>query len=64
METYYDYENQAWVQHGVYQCCGHPDSMDCRCYAKQHAGCTPTGGHRRLLWHRPARRPALGRRTA
>lgn len=34
----YDYANQAWVIDGVYQACNHPESMDCNCYGKQHAG--------------------------
>ena len=34
----YDYENQAWYQNGVYIRCGHPESMDCNCYGKAHAG--------------------------
>ncbi len=34
----YDYDNQAWVQNGVYVRCGHPDAMGCRCYGKLHEG--------------------------
>lgn len=34
----YDYNNQAWVVDGRYKCCGHPDSMNCRCYGRIHAG--------------------------
>jgi hypothetical protein len=37
-DTWFDYENQAWVVDGVYNRCGHPETMDCRCYGKQHAG--------------------------
>lgn len=38
----YDYENQAWVLHGKYVRCGHPESMNCRCYGKLNEGeCTP-----------------------
>jgi len=32
----YDYENQAWVKDGRYLRCGHPESMDCRCYGRVH----------------------------
>jgi len=35
---FYDYTNQAWVVNGHYIKCGHPDSMDCDCYGKLHAG--------------------------
>lgn len=42
MDIYYDYENQAWVRHGVYQRCGHPASMTCVCYGLRHAGEPPT----------------------
>lgn len=34
----YDYENQAWIRDGRYQRCAHPESMDCQCYGKIHAG--------------------------
>jgi hypothetical protein len=34
----YDYQNQAWVQDGKYIRCGHPDSMNCKCYGKMHEG--------------------------
>lgn len=34
----YDYANQAWIRNGRYERCGHPESMDCRCYGKEHAG--------------------------
>lgn len=34
----YDYDNQAWVKDGRYVRCGHPDSMDCGCYGRIHAG--------------------------
>ena len=34
----YDYDKQAWYQNGVYVPCGHPESMDCNCYGKAHAG--------------------------
>ncbi len=36
----YDYEHQAWIEHGVYQDCGHPADMPCTCYGRQHAGKT------------------------
>ena len=34
----YDYDMQAWAVNGRYVRCGHPDSMDCRCYGKLHEG--------------------------
>lgn len=35
---HYDYDKQAWVRNGVYVRCGHPESMDCRCYGRMHEG--------------------------
>lgn len=35
---YYDYVKQVWVKDGKYQRCGHLDSMDCKCYGKEHEG--------------------------
>ena len=35
----YDYDNQAWVENGVYLKCGHSEScMDCHCFGKIHEG--------------------------
>lgn len=34
----YDYDNQAWVVDGKYVRCGHPQSMNCGCYGREHAG--------------------------
>lgn len=34
----FDYDNQCWVVDGLVQRCGHPESMDCRCYGKLHQG--------------------------
>lgn len=34
----YDYDNQAWTINGRYVRCGHPESMDCGCYGRLHAG--------------------------
>jgi hypothetical protein len=34
----YDYDKQAWVVDGKYVECGHPKTMDCRCYGRIHAG--------------------------
>lgn len=34
----YDYKRQAWVKNGRYQRCGHPDSMVCGCYGREHIG--------------------------
>jgi len=36
--TTYDYDNQAWIVDGKYQRCAHPETMDCGCYGKAHAG--------------------------
>lgn len=32
----YDYENQCWVKDGLIQRCGHPESMNCGCYGREH----------------------------
>jgi hypothetical protein len=34
----FDYANQAWVKDGRYVRCGHPESMDCGCFGREHAG--------------------------
>lgn len=34
----YDCTHQAWVKDGVYVRCGHPESMMCGCYGRDHAG--------------------------
>lgn len=34
----FDYTNQAWVFEGLYETCGHPEDMDCKCYGKEHKG--------------------------
>ena len=34
----YDYNNQAWIVDGRYERCGHPETMDCGCYGRLHAG--------------------------
>lgn len=34
----YDYENQAWMVDGKYQRCGHPETMNCGCFGREHAG--------------------------
>ena len=34
----YDYDNQAWVQDGLYVRCGHSERMNCGCYGKEHEG--------------------------
>lgn len=34
----FDYTRQAWVIDGFYVRCGHPDSMNCRCYGREHEG--------------------------
>ena len=34
----FDYDLQVWVIKGIVQRCGHPESMDCQCNARIHAG--------------------------
>lgn len=34
----YSYEHQCWVLDYVIQNCGHPQTMKCGCYGRQHAG--------------------------
>jgi len=34
----YDYDHQAWVVDGHYIRCGHPESMNCGCYGREHEG--------------------------
>jgi len=34
----YDYTHQAWVVDGKYVRCGHPESMNCKCYGRLHEG--------------------------
>ena len=34
----YDYDLQVWIVNGRYQGCGHPETMDCRCYGRLHNG--------------------------
>jgi hypothetical protein len=34
----FDYDHQSWVVAGRYVRCGHPATMDCRCYGKVHEG--------------------------
>jgi hypothetical protein len=34
----YDYAHQAWIEDGRYVRCGHPESMNCQCYGRLHAG--------------------------
>ena len=33
----YDYKNQAWVLNGRYVKCGHPETMNCNCYGRNHS---------------------------
>jgi hypothetical protein len=33
----YDYRHNAWVLHGFYCSCAHPDDMDCGCFGRDHA---------------------------
>lgn len=34
----FDYDNQAWVQLGVYLDCGHKKDLLCGCYGRKHKG--------------------------
>lgn len=34
----FDYRNQAWIKGYKYERCGHPESMDCGCFGRDHAG--------------------------
>ncbi len=34
----YDYTRQAWVKDGLYVRCGHPESMPCGCFGREHVG--------------------------
>ena len=34
----YDYNRQVWVKNGRYERCGHPDTMICNCYGREHMG--------------------------
>lgn len=34
----FDYDVQAWIKGGVILNCGHPQTMDCGCYGRAHAG--------------------------
>lgn len=34
----FNYAKQCWIKDGIIQRCDHPESMDCRCYGKAHAG--------------------------
>lgn len=36
--TRYDYNRQAWTKDWRYRDCGHPETMDCECYGRKHAG--------------------------
>lgn len=35
---HFDYVHQAWTIDGKYVRCGHPDTISCRCYGREHAG--------------------------
>lgn len=34
----FDYERQVWIIEGIVQRCGHPETVNCGCYGKSHAG--------------------------
>ena len=46
----YDYDNQAWVRAGVYVRCGHPETMNCGCFGRLHAGEHTQVGERVCQW--------------
>jgi len=35
---YFDYDNQCWIVGGKVERCGHPETMNCGCYGRIHAG--------------------------
>ncbi len=39
----YDYDKQAWVRHGKYIRCGHPEVIKCSCYGRLHEGESTSG---------------------
>lgn len=49
----YDYKNQAWTKNWIYMSCNHPDSMDCGCYGRLHAGELASEFKARTLAERP-----------
>ena len=34
----YSYEHQCWILNYIIQDCGHPATMPCGCFSRQHAG--------------------------
>ena len=34
----FDYTRQAWVVDGSYVRCGHPETMRCGCFGREHTG--------------------------
>lgn len=34
----FSYTHQCWIRDFVIQRCGHPETMDCGCFGKRHAG--------------------------
>lgn len=34
----YSYAKQCWIENGIIENCGHPETMDCRCYGRLHHG--------------------------
>ncbi len=45
----YDYNKQAWVLNSRYIACGHPDTMNCNCYGKNHRGELVTGNGSEII---------------
>ncbi len=44
-KIWFDYTNQAWVRDGKYIRCGHPETMNCKCYGKLHEGMIANPDH-------------------
>lgn len=34
----FSYTRQVWIKEFIIQGCGHPETLDCGCFGKQHAG--------------------------
>ncbi len=37
-EVEFNYDYQCWIVNGVIKRCGHPETMNCKCFGKTHAG--------------------------
>ena len=38
MPPHFDYTKQVWIKDGLYLRCGHPETMSCKCYGREHEG--------------------------